>query len=451
MSSASLWNVRWNDAQWSRTAIAPQLLAERLAQPAPRPVGQRLVEGLDVVQARRQQERHRAGEQKVTSRLAGLLADPVPFLVLDELAPARRHPAPCARVDHHQSRVAELAREAPAAVADLPALGVHPRREQLGGVDGGAYRVVQTALGEVTGRQVAEVLEHPVGHQAGADVIVEPRLGVHLVEPALRDTPLGVDLVVIEDHRHRHRREQPADRRLRPRLGVGQRVFAEVAQLVVWDVGRALSRREDLLQRRRGLIGIDLVAEHQQHVRAGAAAAGARDTQRVRAQRVDALARVVLACAQHIGGSSGRMIPADRQDVPARARVEQSILLAGKRRSRLRPHKLPVEAELVRGGPLLRHPLDGDPQSQGRSESRWAAELTGSTAIGSYAGALCELSPSARPSSALPVTRPARAPARGAEPLNDALTLRASRSWLNRRDAGAGIRAEHCFVGSGGG
>ena len=149
-----------------------------------------------------------------------------------QLAPARRDLAPGARVDHHEPRVAELAREAPAAVADLPALGVHPRREQLGGVAGRAYLVVEPARRELGGRQVAEVLEDPVGHQPGADVIVEPRLGVHLVQPALRDTPLGVDLVVVEDHRHRHRREQPADRRLRPRLAVGQRVLAEVGQLV---------------------------------------------------------------------------------------------------------------------------------------------------------------------------------------------------------------------------
>ena len=103
-----------------------QLLAERRAEPAPGGVGQRLVEGLDVMQAGREQERHRAGEQQVTGRFAGLLADPVPLLVLDELASAGRDLASCARVDHHESRVAQLAREAPAAVADLPALGVHP-------------------------------------------------------------------------------------------------------------------------------------------------------------------------------------------------------------------------------------------------------------------------------------------------------------------------------------
>ena len=90
------------------------------------------------------------------------------------------------------------------------------------------------------------MLEDPVGHQPGADVVVEPRLGVHLVQPALRDAPLGVDLVVVEDHRHRHRREQPADRRVGPRLAVGQRVLAEVGQLVVRRVGRPLARGERL-------------------------------------------------------------------------------------------------------------------------------------------------------------------------------------------------------------
>ena len=205
------------------------------------------------------------------------------------------------------------------------------------------------------------MLEHPVGHQPGADVIVEPRLGVHLVQPPLRDTPLGVDLVVVEDHRHRHRREQPADRRLRPRLAVGQRVFAEVGQLVARDVGRALPRRQDLLQRRRGLIGIDLVAEHQQHVRAGAAAAGAGDTQRVRAQRVDALARLVLARAQHVRRLMRPRSPARAEhDVTAPARVQKADRAGGKRRSRLRPHELPVQAHLVRV--ILAHgkPLDRD-------------------------------------------------------------------------------------------
>ena len=192
-------------------------------------------------------------------------------------------------------------------------------------------------------------------------MIVEPRLGVHLVQPALRDPPLGVDLVVVEDHRHRHRREQPADRRLRPRLAVGQRVLAEVGQLVGRDVGRALTPREDLLQRRRGLVGIDLVAEHQQHVRAGAAAAGARDTQRVGAQRVDALAGLVLARAQHVRRLVRPRDPARAEhDVTAPARVQQADRAGGKRRSRLRPHELAVQAHLVRV--ILAHgkPLDRD-------------------------------------------------------------------------------------------
>ena len=130
--------------------------------------------------------------------------------------PPGRDVPPGARVDDHQPRVADVAREAPAAVADLASLRVHPRGEQLRGVAGrAAPRRRARPRPSSRGREVAEVLEDPVGHQPGADVVVEPRLGVHLVQPALRDPPLGVDLVVVEDHRHRDRREQPADRRAR--------------------------------------------------------------------------------------------------------------------------------------------------------------------------------------------------------------------------------------------
>ena len=130
---------------------------------------------------------------------------------------------------------------------------------------------------------------------------VKPRLRRHLVHPALGDPPLGVDFVVIEDHRRRDRGQQPADDRLAPRLVIGQRVFAEVGDLIIRHVAGTRAVRDHRPQRGRRLVGVDLVAEHQQHVREHRRAAFTRGSQRVGPQRVDPLAVGMLVGTQNVG------------------------------------------------------------------------------------------------------------------------------------------------------
>ena len=86
-------------------------------------------------------------------------------------------------------------------------------------------------------------------------------------DPVDRRVPVVEDVVVVEDHRRGHGREQPADRRLAPRLAVEPRVLLEVGdRLVRRDLGVA-ARADELLDVGRDLVGVDLVAEQQQRVR----------------------------------------------------------------------------------------------------------------------------------------------------------------------------------------
>ena len=300
-SSASCRNVCWNDAQWSITAtrrsFSPNHAPGRPQAPS--------ASASSKASAWCSPGASRNGTELASSRcragLRRLLADPLPLLVLDERAPPGRDLAPGARVDDDEPRVADGAREAPAAVAVLAAFGAHARGQQRGRVGRGAHLVVEAAVGQLAGREVADVLEDPVGHQARADVVVEPGLGVHLVHPALGDPPLGVDLVVVEDHRDRHGREQPADRggpttppcrrartrRSRPARPPGRRRARARAASASCSCGRRL-------------VGVDLVAEHHHHVGSGRPAPGRGEPLRVDAQRVDALALVVLVGAQDV-------------------------------------------------------------------------------------------------------------------------------------------------------
>ena len=119
----------------------------------------------------------------------------------------------------------------------------------------------------------------------------------HLGDPLDRRVPVVVDVVVVEDHRARDRREQPADHRLAPRGDVELHVV-----VVALDEPVAV---ELVLDVRVDLVGVDLVAEQQQRVRPllrrerAPCAARARAARRPRARRG---ARPCAACA---GGSCG--------------------------------------------------------------------------------------------------------------------------------------------------
>ena len=109
----------------------------------------------------------------------------------------------------------------------------------------------------------------------------------HLLDPAPGDVPVVVDVVVVEDHRRRHGREQPADVGLAPGLAVEPRVLLEVGDLLARRLARVAARADELERRRRDLVGVDLVAEQQQPV--GPLRLAALQELRVRPERVDAL------------------------------------------------------------------------------------------------------------------------------------------------------------------
>ena len=89
----------------------------------------------------------------------------------------------------------------------------------------------------------------------------------HVLDPRLRRVPVVVDVVVVEDHRRRHRREQPADVRLRPRLAVQPRVLLEVGDGLARRHLGVAARADVLAHARRDLVGVDLVAEQHERVR----------------------------------------------------------------------------------------------------------------------------------------------------------------------------------------
>jgi hypothetical protein len=104
-----------------------------------------------------------------------------------------------------------------------------------------------------------------------------------------------VDVVVVEDHRRRHGREQPADRRARPGLAVELRVLLEVGDLLAGRLADVAPLRMTRASR-RDLVGVDLVAEQQ--IRCGQSSTGSWRMRSAKvAQGVDLATAVVLVLA----------------------------------------------------------------------------------------------------------------------------------------------------------
>ncbi len=173
----------------------------------------------------------------------------------------------------------------------------------------------------------------------------------HLGDPLDRRVPVVVDVVVVEDHRGGHGREQPADHRLAPRSDVELHVVVVADDLLALDL--PLDGRVDL-------VGVDLVAEQQQRVRP-LLGRGVAHPQRQPAQRVDLAAFGVLVLAQGVrrlvrgGDAAGaeddprpRVLGVRAQD----ARREAAV--------RLRPDDLAVQRHLVRRRRVGRQPVDVD-------------------------------------------------------------------------------------------
>ncbi len=230
----------------------------------------------------------------------GRLLQPLPLGLVEHRARSRVEHAARARVDHHQAGVAQVAVEAPARAVGL-AVGLH------GEVAEDGSRVVHLVhapehlvVGEVAWAQVADVLVDPVRHQRADDVLVPQRAGPHLLEPGGGDVPVVVDVVVVEDHRRRDGGQQPPDRPLGPGLAVQVGVLLEVQHVLAGRSVCGAPLADELLGPGRGLVGVDLVAEHQQQV--GPVVERLREHPLGQAaQRVDLAALGVLVLGQVVG------------------------------------------------------------------------------------------------------------------------------------------------------
>ena len=230
-----------------------------------------------------------------------LVPDPVALFVVEDRAAVLLEHAAAAVVHDDHARPAEVAAEAP---LDARAVVVRAFRvvdDDLGRVLAVlAHLVPRPVLGELGRREVAHVLVEPVGGEAGDEALLPPLLLLHLLDPGARDVPVVRHVVVVDDHRRRDRREEPADERVGPRLAVEVRVLLEVEHLFARLLGRVAARADELARLRRALVDVDLVAEEQQKVRP-AAVRVADELLGEDVQGVDLAAFVVLVLRVRVG------------------------------------------------------------------------------------------------------------------------------------------------------
>ena len=216
-------------------SISPSLAAE----PAPAPCGQRLAEGLDVVQPRRQQERQRGADQQVVDVAAHLLVEPGHLLVVEHRAVgrarargppgSRRRPAGPGRRSRASSSSGSVvgcwsARSASSSRASVRSSSSSPAWSAI------ACHSSSSARGRR--RRGCRGAGRPSTTPAPADDPLVPPVGrLHLLAPGPAGVPVVADVVVVEDHRARQRRQQPAVRRVAPGQPVEVGVLLVVLQL----------------------------------------------------------------------------------------------------------------------------------------------------------------------------------------------------------------------------
>ena len=192
------------------------------------------------------------------------------------------------------------------------------------------------------------MLVEPVAHEAADDPLVPPALGAHVVDPRLRRVPVVVDVVVVEDHRRRHRREQPAHVGLAPRLPVQPRVLLEVGDGLARRHLGVAARADELAHVGRDLVGVDLVAE-QDHRLGPLGRVLRRHPLRERVQGVDLAALGVLVLGQRVRRLVRRADAAGAEHDPRRLRLVVGADHARRKPAvAQRPHRLAVERHLVR-------------------------------------------------------------------------------------------------------
>ena len=210
---------------------------------------------------------------------------------------------------------------------------------------------VQLVLAPLGRGHVAEVLVDPVGPQPGHDAAVPPRRRLHLLAPRLGGVPVVADVVVVEDHRARHRRQQPPVGGVGPGQAVEVGVLLVVAQLGprrCLDVAARLDEGPHLVGR---LVGVDLVAEEEHEVRERARG----QVRVVRVRRLDLVGRAQRPRAQGVDtvGLVALRVVGDRGAARAEGEPQGAAGLEGgddrrgERRGGLGPDLLAVDRHRV--------------------------------------------------------------------------------------------------------
>ena len=150
-----------------------------------------------------------------------------------------------------------------------------------------------------------------------------PGLGAHVGAPRLGGVPVVDDLVVVEDHHARYRRQQPPDLRIGPRVEVQPGVLVERHHLFGGGA-RAAAPPQPAPYRRGRLVGVHLVAQQDERIGCGRVGvrgepAGVR-VQGVRREAAVDLLRRPPAGAEHEPG---------RRAVPDRAGADHARRVRG--------------------------------------------------------------------------------------------------------------------------
>lgn len=217
-----------------------------------------------------------------------------------------------AGVEHDQPHAAEVAVVAPAhsLLALLLAVGagchLAQHRQRVAVAADLADLAEDGVGGEVVGVEVADVLVDPVRDEPAEEAFAPPGLGGGRGSPAARGVPVVAHVVVVEDHHARQRRQQPADRGVLPGVPVEAGVLLEVRDLADGRSPQVAQLRQFAAHGRRGLVGVDLVAEQHDHVRSlvlrGCGDAGGGGGQRVGTEAVAARGGPVEVAGAEQGG-----------------------------------------------------------------------------------------------------------------------------------------------------
>ena len=267
----------WKAAQCSRSR-ARRIFSPHLATRGPQaPVGHRLVDRLEVVDALRDEERQRRADEQVVDVAAQLAVEPGHLVVVEDRALVRlQHPGR-PRVHHHEpwtrpgrgrsstgrsragGRPARRGRPGPAVRSSssvAPGLGVGRRPAATP-----RPRPAPRARGCRRAGRPSTTRARRRSARATRSVWFISRCQL------LRGVPVVADVVVVEDHRARQGRQQPPVQRVGPRQPVQVGVLLEVLELLAGRLVEAAPRGDVLPHLLAGLVGVHLVAEEAHEVR----------------------------------------------------------------------------------------------------------------------------------------------------------------------------------------